>query len=53
MVVRLAVIGAVLVVGGLINIGGFGKVTVPLGVVVLLSSGILWLMRSRNSSTRR
>jgi hypothetical protein len=53
MVMRLAVIGAVLVVGGLINVGGFGKITVPLGVVALLSSGILSLMRNRNSSTRR
>jgi hypothetical protein len=49
----LAFIGAVLVVGGLINIGGLGKITVPLGVVALLGSGILWLVRNRNPSTRR
>ncbi|MEN3270211.1 MAG: hypothetical protein V7646_7105 [Pseudonocardia sp.] len=53
MVIRLAVIGAVLVVGGLINVSGFGKITVPLGVVALLGSGILWLVRNRNPSTRR
>lgn len=53
MVFRLAVVGAVLVVGGLINIGGFGRITVPLGVVALLASAILWFTRGRNSSTRR
>ncbi|WP_165945841.1 hypothetical protein [Micromonospora sp. KC606] len=53
MIIRLAAIGAALVAGGLINVGGFGKITVPLGVVVLLSSGILWLVRRRGSSTRR
>ena len=51
--IRLAVIGAVLVVGGLINVGGLGRITVPLGVVALLGSGVLWLVRNRNSSTRR
>ena len=50
---RLAVIGAALVVGGLINVTGFGKITVPLGVVALLGSGVLWLVHNRNSSTRR
>ena len=53
MTLRLAVIGAVLVAGGLINLTGFGKITVPLGIVALLSSGVLWLVRDRNSSTRR
>lgn len=52
MVVRLAVVGAVLVVGGLINLGGFGKITVPLGAVVLVASGVLWLMRNRKATRR-
>ncbi len=49
---RLAVIGAVLVAGGLINVGGFGRFTVPLGAVALLVSGVLWLVRNRRSSAR-
>jgi hypothetical protein len=38
MVIRLAAVGVVLVAGGLINISGLGMITVPLGVVALLSS---------------
>jgi hypothetical protein len=53
MVIRLAVIGAALVIGGLISVTGWGKVTVPLGVVILLISGVLWFVRNRKSSTRR
>ncbi len=52
MVIRLAAVGAALVVGGLINVTGFGKFTVPLGIVALACSGIL-LARNRNSSRRR
>jgi hypothetical protein len=51
MAIRLAVIGAALVVGGLINVSGFGKIAVPLGAVALLTGAILWLVRDRNSST--
>lgn len=54
MPIRLAVIGAALIGAGLfINASGLGKITVPLGIIALLSSGILWLMRNKNSSTRR
>jgi hypothetical protein len=52
MVIRLAVVGAALVVGGVINVSGLREFTLPLGVVALLASGVLWL-RDRNSSTRR
>lgn len=52
MAVRLAVIGAVLTVGGLVNIGGYGKIAVPLGLAVLLVGGIL-IARGRNSPKRR
>jgi hypothetical protein len=54
MVMRLAVVGACLIAGGLLfNASGYAKITVPLGVVALLVSGILWLIGNRNSSTRR
>lgn len=54
MPIRLAVIGAALIVGGLlINASGLGKITVPLGIIALLGGGILWLMRNKNSPTRR
>ena len=52
MVIRLAVIGAALVIAGLINTR-WAKVEVPVGVAVLLVSGVLWLMRNRSSSKRR
>lgn len=51
MAIRLAIIGAVLVVGGLVNLGGFGVYTVPAGGVVLLVAGVVWLAR-RRSTTR-
>ncbi|WP_377273263.1 hypothetical protein [Peterkaempfera sp. SMS 1(5)a] len=53
MVIRLAVVGAALVIGGLVNVTGFGRVTLPLGVVALVCSGILLVARNRNSSGRR
>lgn len=54
MVLRLAVVGACLVAGGLLfNASGYAKITVPLGAVALVISGILWLTQNRNSSTRR
>ncbi|MEV6701814.1 hypothetical protein AB0M68_32465 [Streptomyces sp. NPDC051453] len=52
MAIRLAVIGAALLVGGLVNVTGFGKFTAPLGVVALACSGVLFA-RDRNSSRRR
>jgi hypothetical protein len=51
MAIRLAIIGAVLVVGGLVDLGGFGTYVVPAGGVVLVAAGVLWLAR-RRSTTR-
>jgi hypothetical protein len=52
MVIRLAIAGAVLVVAGLVNVGGFGTLVRFVGVVALLGAGITWLVRTRNSSRR-
>lgn len=53
MVLRLAVVGVVLIIGGVVNVGGFRMVTLPLGAVLLVASGILWLMRRNSSSAGR
>lgn len=50
MIIRLAVVGAALVVGGLVNVGGFGKYAIPVGGVVLLVAGVLWLARDRSTN---
>ena len=50
MVSRLALVGVLLMIAGLINVSGLRQFTIPLGIVALLASGILWL-RNRNSST--
>jgi hypothetical protein len=53
MPIRLAVIGAALIAAGLfVNASGLAKFTVPLGIIALLASGVLWLMRNKKSSTR-
>ena len=53
MATRLAILGAVLVVVGLLNLGGHGTLTISIGAVVLLAAGAAWLARSRKSPTRR
>jgi hypothetical protein len=47
MALRLAVIGAALVVGGFINVTGFGRVTVPLGIAVLIAGGVTYFVQRR------
>lgn len=53
MVLRLGVVGLILIVGAAINLGGFRMVTLPLGAVLLVASGIVWLVRRNSSSTGR
>lgn len=49
MIIRLAVIGAALTIGGLLNVGGFGKYTLPLGIIVLAVTGALHLVGRRKA----
>ncbi|WP_433464166.1 hypothetical protein [Spirillospora sp. CA-128828] len=51
MVIRLAVVGAVFVAVGALNLGGFREITVPAGVVALLASGITWLAARRGGTS--
>ncbi|MFI7135808.1 hypothetical protein ACIBQ1_59895 [Nonomuraea sp. NPDC050153] len=52
MALRLTIVGAVLIIGGLINISGLRMVTLPLGAIALVAGGVLWLVRNRNSPSR-
>lgn len=53
MAIRLAVVGVVLVVLGLINLGGLGEFAVPIGAVALIAGGACYLVRNRNAQSRR
>jgi hypothetical protein len=50
MALRLAILGAALVLAGALNIGGFGAVTAIVGGVVLLGAGVAWLVTRRRTT---
>ena len=53
MSIRLMIVGLALVVVGLLNLGGFGKITATAGAVALIGGAITWLLARRKSPTTR
>lgn len=49
MTTRLAIIGTALTLGGLLNLGGLAKYSLPLGIALLALTAILWLVGHRRS----
>jgi hypothetical protein len=54
MPIRLAIVGASLVIMGLLNLGGYGTITIVIGACTLLAAAITWAVTRRrpDSSTR-
>ena len=50
MIKRLAIVGAVLVIVGPLNLTGYGTITTVAGVVALLGAGVAWAVNRRRTS---
>lgn len=50
MAIRLALVGVVLIVVGVIDLGGYRLITASLGVLALAASGIAWMTARRRTS---
>ncbi|MFB9831791.1 hypothetical protein [Actinoallomurus acaciae] len=49
MAIRLALAGVLLIVVGVIDLGGYRLITVSLGVLALVASGIAWMTARRRT----
>ncbi|MEU9021797.1 hypothetical protein [Actinomadura sp. NPDC048394] len=51
MAIRLALVGVALVAVGALNLGGFREITVVVGGLALVASGISWLIARRGGTS--
>jgi hypothetical protein len=49
--IRLALVGVVLIVVGVLNLGGIGPITAVAGAVALVASGVTWGVTRRSGTS--
>lgn len=51
MPLRLAIIGAALLIAGALDLGGYGTISAAAGGAALVAAGIAWLVARRQSAS--